>query len=1494
MDRPSSQNDGNMSSFPLPDPLRQVIRHDAPLISSALTQSPAQELDRSQSWPKWAGDGTDPRGAFGQDRRISAAKKFKLEDTDGSGTSRENSAIRINSGSFLKNSQLDLARKYEADVPGIVPEETKIPLFPSRPQPLPIARRRTSLEDASPELPRAPVQIKPYTLETPKDAPKYFKGAPADFSPWSSERKHAEDVLNEQSITSGHYDKIHITPNEMTSARPLIWSNVKHKSGLQILSSLFTCTLKQRQVCGTITSKCTFKPPPRVTLTDTKREVWLKDLADSTIPLRRLSRTIPHGIRGKALLEQCLVKNIPTWRAVWLVKCVGANEIRAFKRKGASGAFVAGGESKWIKDWTVQVQHFVESLIESCGTADWRSRITYGLQLVSHIYYEQLLERDAFLDWMCAALNASTVDALPIWLLLVRMYQDELVAHRRHGRQLATSLCVQYQFIHAQGPVDGLADLRQELSALIVDFMQLHPICFVQPENWGLFSDALRDCVGAHSILGEDAYKSVLERNLQVLEDPINGKPPAHATTIPQLITRLDNLPPNFDFKTLSSQCLAVSESPDAIVFTALNWATTIYRFGYSRLYLVVRLLRQWSRKGTDLNHSIFAFLEAASSDYRLSRLGVYKMMAELIRSRHFSISKYFQWLMARGTEAAAPNFSDFFSSLLDNVPTHGLPSHVFNLRSILFGSFHHSGSALAEAKSSVAQRLSFMTSTDQTLKVSSLPVNLTGLGLNEFYDLSHWMRRALLNFVSNSDDSDDDKMRDDTDESLLRSEDFKVFYEVLGTFNDHTILADVLCIFIEHGPKPILTEIVSTLNIEFDIFHAIGAAEDLFSRALQRFTDTLNRGISEKVLLTSLIDLADMLPGKSNIRSSLQKELNIVEHSSVTAAGSPVAEYVSDVSQSADSTFLSEMDYLFGSGSSMDRPLLSRIFLDITSKLESVWFGKEELLSSYFDLLPRLRFFDAEAFDKLMLAWLDRIIVAPRRPSLASIVPPLICNGSVSFAVFLGRASLHTRKPIPCPRTAYEVLGLFVYDVGQLGISHLQVRAHFSLQNRSLTINQGHYRYLCQRKSLIRRKPDLASSALSAVLRMNSSPQVPPSTIQDMISHPSFPELLQTLLISSPTDDNQLRETLVDSKKSHWPSQALDRTLYQSQWSGSQPLGEHTIVAIVQAANEFNTSLCHSKLASLLKAPQEDDGTIDKVETTAKALFQEAQDSDRASLAVWYQLVPGLPLKVLHKFQAAAISQLFDSVPTFASITGEQPLLEVDFDAVDRLLRVTGLVQHFVPPETRFHIIPHATEKIKGILVYLSHISKRPHQLAGDRQQAPSPFTDPAARLLSWILILLCLLALHRSLFTQPKLPQSTLIRLAINLSLLLIHPLLDLDPALSTRLFDLLACLSDALTPEARQQCFHNLFEQQRLRDPRLDFLFGSGGRNGGPSLLLVDTDKAPRDAKPGQDGGRMPTGAPYALRRWEMVSNATPVMGENDTSISLSLFGAKKAVL
>ena len=551
------------------------------------------------------------------------------------------------------------------------------------------------------------VQVKPYVLSTPTSTPQYptdsksstttprvsgdenadigviVMSGPADFFPWTG--NHPEDVLTEQTTKNGFSEKTQVAQNETNTARPSIWSSLKHKSGLQILSSLFVSALDQRQAHGTVSASSTFKPPPRVTLTDTKREAWLRDLADPTIPLRRLSRTIPHGIRGKVLLDHCLHKEIPTGRAVWLAKCVGANEIRAFKRKGTSGAFAVGGEAKWIREWTSHVEQFVESTIDSCGTANWRDMINYAqvpnstiawtsadylqsLRLSSHLFSEHLMDQDHYIDWMVTSLHNSDLDSVPVWLLVTQIHWKEILQYRRRGRRLAEALLEQLRKVCAIAavPVDEpltsttkasahdsdeiFLPIQEQLVRLLKSFMIANPACFIIPSSWFKYEPLLRSCLSDEETRLTSAFEHLSVRNLHLIRSRDKHSHHAAKDARPELIALLDNIPAVFNLHRTSEACLQVDGSRELLIITVLEWASSLYRTGQARIYVAVRLLRKWARLDIDIGGSILAFLAASPAMVGLQKNSIYRIIAELVRSKHFSVGKYLQWLLARGS----------------------------------------------------------------------------------------------------------------------------------------------------------------------------------------------------------------------------------------------------------------------------------------------------------------------------------------------------------------------------------------------------------------------------------------------------------------------------------------------------------------------------------------------------------------------------------------------------------------------------------------------------------------------------------------------------------------------------------------------------------------------------------------------------------------------------------------------------------------------------
>lgn len=73
-------------------------------------------------------------------------------------------------------------------------------------------------------------------------------------------------------------------------------------------------------------SRSSFRMPSRVTLTDSKREAWFADLANPDVPLHKLGKNVPHGVKGHDLLDLLQQHDVAIPRAVWFLRVFGANE----------------------------------------------------------------------------------------------------------------------------------------------------------------------------------------------------------------------------------------------------------------------------------------------------------------------------------------------------------------------------------------------------------------------------------------------------------------------------------------------------------------------------------------------------------------------------------------------------------------------------------------------------------------------------------------------------------------------------------------------------------------------------------------------------------------------------------------------------------------------------------------------------------------------------------------------------------------------------------------------------------------------------------------------------------------------------------------------------------------------------------------------------------------------------------------------------------------
>jgi mediator of RNA polymerase II transcription subunit 12 len=133
------------------------------------------------------------------------------------------------------------------------------------------------------------------------------------------------------------------------------------------------------------------------------------------------------------------------------------------------------------------------------------------------------------------------------------------------------------------------------------------------------------------------------------------------------------------------------------------------------------------------------------------------------------------------------------------------------------------------------------------------------------------------------------------------------------------------------------------------------------------------------------------------------------------------------------------------------------------------------------------------------------------------------------------------------------------------------------------------------------------------------------------------------------------------------------------------------------------------------------------------------------------------------------------------------------------------------------------------------------------------------------------------------------------------------ELTGSLVQRTFDIATFLVDALPDDLRVQCAKSILllpgstaNSSTTSDPRMYYLFSTPRPTSADNLKLAHRDKSSMPYTAAARGmgamyGIGPTSnerlSPFVLRRWEILSEPTPNVGENDTSLSLGLFEAIK---
>ena len=738
---------------------------------------------------------------------------------------------------------------------------------------------------------------------------------------------------------------------------------------------------------------------------------------------------------------------------------------------------------------------------------------------------------------------------------------------------------------------------------------------------------------------------------------------------------------------------------------------------------------------------------------------------------------------------------------------------------------------------------------------------NLAALNQTVKSAIALWIRQNVfsrLQVYGEFDSVSEDTRHPGLDKATFRLvtlEQFFAIRRVLEEFEDFAILADVLSILSEGVQGSVMTAVTDTVNQYFDVFNAIGATDDIFRKLHRLVENPRGPEVIEKASLESLIDLGCRLSNTTEEVQKLRTDISALMPGLSAAAFSPISDNMVDVVQSTEPMFADELDHVLAGGTSMDMQTLTRVFSTIIGHLETSFEDSSQSGIRFSQLLARLRRFGPKTFDALLKDWLQKWLHSDLCPNPGPILSTMVCCKVISLKAVIDSAAHllgHEDHENQRARLALDMLDVF----------------RMASSNPMYIVNYRNYRLLDQLRRLVRMSSPSIIALLKVVVETCRATEAPLRTrARARLEDLSVRNLIQTLVLQQPCSPRAVATILpnTDLQKAFWELLEHDRKENSPRLDGSS-----RISSLLNSTSDFNVPLVQMKLEAIL-SDTEILGSA--AETLSEILVERARVSRDGRVGLWAWLVSKISRTEAASIRGRAESEIIGLCTT--DTTSKRHRDKTCLDGLTALIEAAG----FSVSDAE------ASPILDEIADRLSMICSSP-QL--DRRQYHGDESDSDHVCLS-INVLVFLLIIHQSTIQHSRYSQSALCHVLMSLSRLLIHPFLALHPTLPSYLFDTLALLSDTLSEDSRTRCIHTLRDHHHSQDPRLRFIFGYTEIVNSEWLQLVT--KSSTSAETRSEGVTM---QPYSLRRWEMMQDATPVSTENDTSLSLTLFGARKSVL
>lgn len=174
--------------------------------------------------------------------------------------------------------------------------------------------------------------------------------------------------------------------------------------------------------------------------------------------------------------------------------------------------------------------------------------------------------------------------------------------------------------------------------------------CFLLPHCWSKHEANVRRCLPEDDDRLLSCFEGLSRRNHYLRDRSLQTNRVPAMSPREAVISLLDALSIERNFGKTAGACLRIMKNHHLLISTCIEWSASVYRQGRFRTYAAARLLRTWSKHGIELQPPILEFLGTHSAQVGVRKSDIYRLLAELVTSKHLSVGKYLQWLMARGT----------------------------------------------------------------------------------------------------------------------------------------------------------------------------------------------------------------------------------------------------------------------------------------------------------------------------------------------------------------------------------------------------------------------------------------------------------------------------------------------------------------------------------------------------------------------------------------------------------------------------------------------------------------------------------------------------------------------------------------------------------------------------------------------------------------------------------------------------------------------------